>query len=203
MPRVVRPPLPSVPGSMRSWRPGVPGAARISPRRLTTAATWAALALVILAFAFLVVGPRTGAYRVSVVLSNSMKPAWEAGDVVISTPERPDQVRPGQVITFNPPIEGRPSVTHRVVAVDTSGPAPVVRTKGDANAAPDDWGAVRIGEGPVWRVRTDVPNLGWVLAFLRGPIVAIATTVVIPILLLLMLLRRIWRPAARRPGVSA
>ena len=60
--------------------------------RLVTWATWTLLFVVVAMFCFLVVGPRTGAYHVSVVLSNSMQPEWEAGDIVISRPERPDQV---------------------------------------------------------------------------------------------------------------
>ncbi len=159
--------------------------------------------MVVAAFVFLVVGPMTGAYRVSVVLSDSMRPQWQAGDALISTPERPDQVRVGQVISFNPPIDGRPSVTHRVVEVTGPGSAPVIRTRGDANAAPDEWGATRLTHGPVWRVRTPIPNLGWALALLQGRAAGIATTLVAPMLLLLTLLWRIWRPAGARTRVGA
>ena len=106
-------------------------------RTVLTAVTWLALGLVVVAFLGLVVGPMTGRYRVSVILSDSMKPRWETGDAVISTPERTDEVRVGQVITFNAPINGRPSITHRIVGVVSGGVTPVVLTKGDANAAND------------------------------------------------------------------
>ncbi len=192
-----RVPTPSAHAPRR--RIGVPGGMglRVDRTRIATVATWAALSIVVVAFLFLTIGPKTGAYRVSVVLSNSMKPQWEAGDVIISTPERPDQVRVGQVISYNPPIDGRPSVTHRVVEVSAPGTTPVVRTKGDANAAPDEWGSVRLDHGPVYRARKSVPKLGWVLAFLHSRNVALATTVLVPMLLMLMLLWRIWRPAAQ------
>jgi signal peptidase I len=157
--------------------------------------TWSVLGLVVLAFAFLVIGPRTGAYRVSVVLSDSMKPKWEAGDVIISTPERPDQVRVGQVISFNPPIEGRPSVTHRVIEITEPGSTPVIRTQGDANAAPDEWGTVRLTNGPVYQAKKAVPNLGWALTFLGSRTVAILTTLIVPMIFLLLLLKRIWTPS--------
>ena len=176
---------------------------RLDRKRIATVATWAALSVVVMAFLFLAIGPKTGAYRISVVLSDSMKPHWEAGDVIISTPERPDQVRVGQVISFNPPIDGRSSITHRVIEVTTSGTAPVVRTKGDANATPDEWGSVRLDHGPVYQARKAVPNLGWALAFLRSRNVAIATTMIVPMVLLLMLLWRIWRPSTSRARVRS
>lgn len=172
-------------------------------RRILTWATWALLGFVVVAFCFLVVGPRTGAYHVSVVLSNSMTPEWEAGDIVISRPERPDQIRAGQVITYNPPIDGRPSITHRVIEVKAPGPAPVVLTKGDANDNPDEWGPVRLTHGPVQKVTASIPNLGWALAFLQNRTIGIITTLFAPILLLLMLLWRIWRPATSPAGSRA
>jgi signal peptidase I len=171
--------------------------------RATTIATWTALAVAVLVFVAMVIGPMTGRYRLSVILSDSMKPHWETGDVVISLPERPADVRVGQVITFNPPIDGRPSITHRVVRLVSGGPAPVVVTKGDGNAASDEWGAIKITSGPVMRVRGVVPNLGWALKFLTGRTLAVVTTVICPILLLLVLLWRIWRPPFDVTGVSA
>lgn len=171
--------------------------------RATSIATWLAFGLVVLGFVAIVAGPMTGRYRVSVILSDSMKPRWETGDVVISTPERPADVRAGQVITFNPPIDGRPSITHRVVRLVSGGPTPVVVTKGDANATSDAWGAIKITRGPVMRVRGVVPNLGWALKLLTSRTLATLTTVICPILLLLVLLWRIWRPSLGVPGVSA
>lgn len=137
----------------------------------------------------------TGAYRVSVVLSDSMKPQWSAGDVIISTPERADQVRVGQVISFNPPIDGRPSVTHRVIEITEPGATPVIRTKGDANQAPDEWGTVRLNGGTVYQAKRAIPNLGWALSFLRSRSVAIVTTLLVPLAFLLMVLWKIWAPA--------
>ena len=134
-------------------------------------------------------------YRVSIVLSDSMKPHWSAGDVILSTPERPDQVRVGQVISFNPPIDGRPSVTHRVIEITEPGATPVIRTKGDANAAADEWGTVRLNGETVYQARRAIPNLGWALAFLGSRTVAIVTTLLVPLIFLLMVLWKIWAPA--------
>ena len=196
-----RPPVPSPRPPRRRQTPASRRAA-LSGMGMA-AATWLALGLVVTAFLVLVVGPMTGRYRMSVVLSDSMKPHWETGDVVISTPERPEDVRVGQVISFNPPIDGRPSITHRVVRVASGGPTPVIVTKGDANAANDEWGAIKITEGPVMRVRGVVPNLGWALKFLLGRNLPILTTVLAPILLLVLLLWRIWRPTLDQRGIPA
>lgn len=200
---LARVPIPSARPPRRALGRAVAPARSGLASRVSAWATWTLLFVVVAMFCFLVVGPRTGAYQVSVVLSNSMQPEWEAGDIVISRPERPDQVRVGQVITYNPPIDGRPSITHRVIEVTEPGAAPVVRTKGDANDSPDEWGAVRLTQGPVQKVTGHVPNLGWALAFLQNRTVGILTTMLAPILLLLMLLRRIWRPEPEPAGGHA
>jgi hypothetical protein len=50
-------------------------------------------------------------------------------------------------------------LVHRVVEVSGPAVAPVVRTKGDANAKPDPWKATLSGE-PIWRVRHVIPIVG-------------------------------------------
>ena len=45
------------------------------------------------------IGPRLGLYRMETVLSGSMVPTFNPGDVIIVTPEPVTAVRPGQVIT--------------------------------------------------------------------------------------------------------
>lgn len=52
----------------------------------------------------------------------------------------------------------------------TSRAQPVVRTKGDANDAPDPW-VVRIKDEKPWRVQVSVRRVGSVLASLRHPAV--------------------------------
>jgi len=72
-------------------------------------------------------------WRAEAVLSGSMAPEIEPGDVVLVSPLRPSLVRPGEVIAFRDPAMPR-TLVHRVVAVLPNGE---LRTKGDANAAPD------------------------------------------------------------------
>src|SRR5207247_7659407 len=90
------------------------------------------------------------------------------------------------------PIGDHHVQTHRVVAVVHGGAHPSVRTKGDANAAPDPWVA-RLDGTTAWRVRAVLPKLGWVVFWLRTPRVEKLTLILAPILLALLGLLRIWR----------
>lgn len=116
--------------------------------------------VVALAAAVVVVPRLTGAVPLT-VLTSSMEPAYPPGTLVIVRPVDPDDVRIGDVITYQ--LEsGRPEVvTHRVVAVttDTSGER-TFRAQGDNNAQPDP-APVVAGQiqGAVWYA---VPWIGWV-----------------------------------------
>ena len=147
-------------------------------------------------FLALGVGPHTGAYRPITMLTGSMQPLYPTGAILIVTPQSIAELAPGQVVTFRAPIEGAPVVTHRVVSVDRSGPQPVITTKGDANPGNDAWSVTMTGP-TFWQVRGAVPVLGAVLSMLRKPAVAAVMTKAIPVLLLLGLLKAVWRPKRR------
>ncbi len=179
------------------WAPRLAVAGRGSFRWFS-ALSWTLLVGAVAVLLALVLGPRLNLYRIDVVLSGSMKPLWQAGDLVITTPHRPQDLRVGQVITFNPPIDGQPSVTHRIIELTQPGPHPMIRTKGDANPTADDWGALRLDASTVWVVQRSVPKLGWIVAGLQRPMVALVTSVIAPLALMMLLLVSIWR----RPGVA-
>jgi signal peptidase len=83
-------------------------------------------------------------------------------------------------------------VTHRVVEVVSGGTHPVIRTKGDANAAPDPWDA-RLGDGPVWRMRGMVPGAGQAMAVARSPLVHRITVLAAPLAFALFVVIGIWK----------
>lgn len=143
------------------------------------------------------IGPRTGAYRTLTVLSGSMTPAIARGSMVVVTPIAPADVSKGDVITFNAPIDGSPVVTHRVDAIVEPGAVPVVRTKGDANAAPDPWLA-RIDGETVWKVSMVVPHAGRAVAAFRAPQARPLLLYGLPLLVAVWWIAEIWRPR-RRP----
>lgn len=145
------------------------------------------------------IGPRTDAYRTLTVLTGSMEPAIPAGSMILVTQKPSSDVQVGQIITYSIPIEDHRVVSHRVVEVLERSPSLVVRTKGDANEAPDPWLA-RVEDPTVWHVRAVVPVLGAVVRWFRTPIVHLVTVLVVPALLAMVWLADIWRPRRRLPG---
>jgi signal peptidase len=151
----------------------------------------------VIALAAVALGPRTGAYRTVTVLSDSMKPAFASGDVLLVTPAPASSVRAGDVITFQAPIDGRPVVTHRVIDVVSGGSAPRVRTRGDANRAADPWVA-RLDGGTIWRTRAVVPLAGSAIRVLRTKVVMMGSLFLAPLTLLVLALADIWSGRSRR-----
>jgi signal peptidase len=123
----------------------------------------------VLLFAALAVGPHVLGYRTITMLSGSMSPGIRPGDVIVDTLLPVTALRPGQIITYQVPTGDHRVVSHRIIAV-TRTPAGVtsVRTKGDANASPDQWTAQLQGQ-QVWQVRKVIPRLGSLIGLLRGP----------------------------------
>ena len=150
------------------------------------------LVLAIVALLAIAVGPRTGHYRTLTMLTGSMRPIAPPGSVVVVTPQRPADLRVGQVITFNAPDNGR-VVTHRVTSVRRDAAGVIVRTKGDANNAEDAWDARIAENATVWRMRLAVPGVGYAISSLRQPRVRTTVRFVLPAVLLGSLLLSIWR----------
>jgi signal peptidase I len=164
----------------------------------------AVLALTALALVGVAVGPRLGLYRTLTVLSGSMRPTFNPGDMIVVRPEPLRDVRVGQVIAYNVPVAGNRLETHRVVKVLRGGGDPVVRTQGDANNWPDPWTAELHGR-QAWRLAFVVPWAGYAVNFLRVPAVRAAAIYGTPTLLALLGLAEIWGVSLRkrRAGCAA
>jgi signal peptidase len=160
------------------------------------------LLVALTAVATLVVGPVFGLYRTVTVLSGSMRPTFNPGDMIIVSPEPMRDLLVGEVITFQIPTVGHPVETHRVVSILRAGSEPIVRTKGDANNAVDPWQAELHGP-TLWRYRFRLPALGYPLLLLRSPWIHWATTLLLPLLLALWGLARLWRPAHDTAATNA
>ncbi len=161
------------------------------------AGRWTIRALVataVLAFLGLAVGPHALGYRTLTMLTGSMAPAIEPGDVIVSTPLDVQDVEVGMIITYHIPIDDHRVVTHRVIDVERTADGSVsVRTKGDANDAPDPWTAVLSGD-TAYQVQAVVPELGTAITALRDPAVNKALVYGAPALLAGWMLLSIWRP---------
>jgi signal peptidase len=161
------------------------------------AGRWSLRALVaaaVLAFLGLAVGPHVLGYRTMTMLTGSMAPTIEPGDVVVSTPLDVQDVEVGMVITYHIPIDDHRVVTHRVIEVDHTADGTVsVRTQGDANDAPDPWTAVLTGD-TAYQVQAVVPEIGNVITALRNDTLSTLFVQLLPVALGIWMLVAIWRP---------
>lgn len=172
-------------------------------QRVGRYAGWLAIGLVAVAVALLTFGPLTGSYRTLTVLSGSMRPYLQPGDVVVVSPVRAADLHVGDVITYYLPGAGKTLVTHRIVRIVTSGELPTVQTKGDANNTPDE--VVQLGGSQVWRAQRVVADAGWALNFFRSPKLRLVGSVAAPIMLLGVWLLSIWgkKPAENSTDAAA
>lgn len=73
-----------------------------------------------------------------IVLTDSMYPVIESGDLIICHTAEPEEIAVGDVIAFfDPAGNGSSIVTHRVIEVTEQGGEPAWRTKGDNNNTED------------------------------------------------------------------
>lgn len=208
---IAAPPAPAVAateGWAEAWAEALappPSLSRSRGQGLAAAVCRAAATLVavlaVCLLAAVAVGPRLGLFRIETVLSGSMRPTFGPGDLILVTPEPVTAVRPGQVISYQIPIGDHHVESHRVVSVKQDGDRPIIETRGDNNSAADPWRA-RLTSGTAWRVRAVIPAVGNAIVFLRMPIVHLITVLLVPALLAVWWLLRIWRPRHPEPGPS-
>jgi signal peptidase len=151
---------------------------------------------VLLGFAAVIVAaitlPALAGYQVLTVLSGSMEPALETGDVIVESKVSPDELKLGDVVTFREP-GGPRLITHRVREVRIFGGAAHVTTRGDANTGVERWSIPL--DGTVGRVEYRVPKVGYVTNRVGSRFGRLALLVVPALLLCLWELKRIWAPA--------
>ena len=132
-------------------------------------------------------------YPVDVVVSGSMRPTLEVGDIVVVKAVDPSEIRVGDVIVFHDPIDGEKLIVHRVVDVVHSGGKYYFDTKGDANFLKDSqrWGKLVSQDLVEGKVVFVIPKVGLLRIWL-DPFVSSGFSYVIVIVLLLLLFL-IWR----------
>jgi signal peptidase I len=165
---------------------------RTSLRTVAWVTLNALLAVVIVAVGIAVAGSALGWWRAETVLSGSMRPGINPGDVEILTSEPTGSLRAGQIVAFHPP-GWKATVTHRVVALSRTPEGTFMVTKGDANDARDPWGQVRILGPRVWVVRAVVPKIGYVTVWARTPLVRLLLALGVVTGFCLLATRRIWQ----------
>jgi len=112
---------------------------------------------------------RVMGYTPMSVQTDSMKPTFCAGDMIIIKKCDPDQLEVGDIITFHAIIENQNVLnTHRIEKIDDSTGVRVFTTKGDNNALSDK-SEIVYGD-IVGEYVTKIPGLGKVMDFLKSSV---------------------------------
>jgi signal peptidase I len=125
-------------------------------RSLPRVAAWALLGTMAVTGVALGASAIAG-WKTLTILSGSMSPAIEVGDIVVTRPVPPAALAPGNIVTFRDPDGSTRLITHRVVDVHLTDRAASVETRGDANPTSELWTVPADG-----RVGLGVYRLRWV-----------------------------------------
>ncbi|MFD2707104.1 signal peptidase I [Salibacterium lacus] len=109
--------------------------------------------------------PSVFGYHPLTVLSNSMEPAFSAGDMILTKQTDPGAIQSGDVISFY--NEEREVITHRVIETTEKEGQPAFVTQGDNNNVKDDeavGGAQVLG-----KMQFSVPYGGYLAQFFGSP----------------------------------
>jgi len=130
------------------------------------------LTIVLVLAVFIFISSRLGTNNFLVVLSESMNPTINMGDLVITSSVDSNDIKVGDIVAFNDGDKQFP-VTHRVINVTATG----FVTKGDANEDPDF--KVRSKSSVVGKIVFWVPFAGYLVYFSRS-IYGLIFLIVIP-----------------------
>jgi len=140
-------------------------------------------------------------WRPYTVLTGSMRPVIDPGDVVMTRPVAPTSLDIDDVVTFPDPSRDGKLVTHRVRSLKRDGPVIQVETRGDANPVSERWSVA--ADGRVGLVQFVLPKVGHAGDAIRTP-GGLVVLVVLPALALgALALRWIWRDDDATPGDQA
>ena len=98
-------------------------------------------------------------FQPRVVVSGSMTPAIQVGDIVVSVNVDPSDIEVGDVLLYK---VGPTPIMHRVIEIRGYGTYFI--TQGDANSVPDDPVAAKQVKG---RLVTILPKIGWVPLYIK------------------------------------
>ncbi len=122
-----------------------------------------ALLLIVVAIAVMVIViPLVTGSTPRTVLTSSMVPTLPPGTLVIDKPTSPDDIRIGDVITYQLTSGQDLFVTHRVISISrsTNGDVTFI-TKGDNNASPDPDPITAVQLSTGGKVWYSLPWIGW------------------------------------------
>lgn len=126
--------------------------------------------------------PSVGGIFPMIVLTDSMYPEIESGDLIICRTAQAEDVKVGDVISFYDPMgSGTSVVTHRVLEIKNENGQITFRTKGDHNNTEDEMPVA--AEDLIGIYRSRIPKVGHVAMFMQTT-PGLIVCVVLPIVLL-------------------
>lgn len=126
--------------------------------------------------------PSVGGYLPLIVLTDSMYPEIESGDLIICHTEDAANIKDGDIVAFfDPAGNGSSIVTHRVLEVTEENGGIAFRTKGDANNTEDKM--LVPAENLVGVYQNRIPGAGNIAMFMQST-TGLIVCVVLPIILL-------------------
>lgn len=142
--------------------------------------------------------PNFGSVVPLIVLTDSMYPNIQSGDLIICETLEASEVNKGDVIAFfDPASNGSAVVTHRVIEVTELNGEVAWRTQGDANNAADS--SLVPGDNLVGRYKTRIAGAGNVAMFMQST-QGLIVCVILPILLFIgydVLRRKLYEKAQK------
>jgi len=159
-----------------------------TPKKILSIGTIVVFTLLLL---FYVILPTMqGSMHFLIVLSGSMAPEANPGDVVVSTYTNPEEIQINDIITFTYSNDPKNCITHRVINITNENGSMGFQTKGDANEDPDQ----RIAQSSelIGKVTLVIPYLGYLPHFAKSPL-GFITFIIIPGVLIII--NEVWNIA--------
>ena len=123
-------------------------------------------------------------YPVLVVVSGSMVPTLEIGDLIVVRGVDSREITVGTIIVFHSPRDYETLIVHRVYGLEQKGDEVYFRTKGDYNPRPDDW--IVPANYVVGMFIARIPYVGVIVLRLREPLGMSVIVILILILIIYM-----------------
>jgi signal peptidase len=162
----------------RRW--AAPGASGVRGRSSIRSISGVLIVLLAMGVGIIAIAVAVLQLRLSPVLSGSMRPGVQPGDLAVTRQVPLATIQVGDVISFYPP-DKTVAVLHRLLTVDRREDGTWITTQGDANPVADPWGEVRLRGETAWRQVANVPLVGFIPMLtqgLRGPLLMVAAVVV-------------------------
>ncbi|PRA00325.1 signal peptidase I [Arthrobacter sp. MYb224] len=129
-------------------------------------ASWFALFVALALIAVMIVIPKLGGATAYTVLTGSMRPEFPPGSLIVVRPADTEEIRIGDVVTYQLKSGEPEVVTHRVAAVSSSLSGETQFTlRGDANNTDDDPVRPEQIRGKLWY---SMPLLGFINSAISG-----------------------------------